>query len=386
MKHEIKIYGDIVPFKWANDGSEFDLKDLNNALSTLNVEENDELIIGIHTYGGDTATAFGILNTLLRFKRDNNITLTTRVDAWCASSGVIILLAGDKRIGNAYAEPFIHNAWTYGFELTAEDAKKAFEDLTKVNNQIASLYADRTNISQERAIELMNADNFVTAEDALAMGFYTELENVYVTENALVFNSWRQRNSKNNNMSKDKNAERKTIMQRIEAFLGGAKNKIVFTADNSELDFFDLDVDATPTVGDKARFEGKPAVGDYVMTTGETYKFTDGELTEIIEKEEEKTELEIENENLKSEIVNLKSQVNNLTAQNSALTTEKTEAVTKLSDATAIINSFKNLSSAKTEDEEEEDENRDGKAPKTTTGSRLSNAFNNLKNKNNGDN
>ena len=61
---EIKIFGDIVPFKWFNDGSEYDLKDLDTALSALSMKEGEELIVGIHTFGGCTTTAYGILNKL----------------------------------------------------------------------------------------------------------------------------------------------------------------------------------------------------------------------------------------------------------------------------------------------------------------------------------
>ncbi len=379
MIHEIKIYGDIVPFKWLNDGTEYDLRDLNNQLSELKISEGDEIIIGIHTFGGDTATAFGIFNTLLRFKNDNKVSLTTRVDAWCASSGVIILLAGDKRIGNAYAEPFVHNAWTYmGFSTTAEEAKKAYEDLTKVEDQIATLYADRTKISKDKAIELMNADDYVSAEDALSFGFYTELENVYVSENSMVFNSLRQRNSENrikiqNNMSNQNEKDAwKQIKNKIDKFFGGSKNKVVFTADNSELDFYELDDTATPAVGDKAKYDGKPAGesndGKYTMPSGEVYIFEGEELKEIQPKEDDGNNLEAENTALKTENENLKTEIENLKAEKGTLNK-------KLSDATSIIKGFQNLT--KDKDEDDEEEKRDGKQKRENRSER--NLFKNLK-------
>src|SRR5690606_23692947 len=103
MTHEINIYGDIVPFKWLNDGSEYDLKDLNASLSAIVPEEYDELIVHIHSFWCCTSTAVGIYNKLQRFRDQNKITLATRVDGWCASSGVIVLLAGHRRVGNQFA-------------------------------------------------------------------------------------------------------------------------------------------------------------------------------------------------------------------------------------------------------------------------------------------
>ncbi|MDV4026132.1 hypothetical protein CMT52_17510, partial [Elizabethkingia anophelis] len=329
MTHEIKIYGDIVPFKWNDGGDEYELKDLNNSLASLTLEENDELIVGIHTFGGDTATAFGIYNTLRNLKQRKNIQLTTRVDGWCASSGVMILLAGDKRIGNKYAEPFIHNAWTVTMG-DKNDHKKTQEDLARVDNQIANLYAERTNIDKEKALELMNAEDYLNAEDALSFGFYTEFENVYSPENKIIFNSIRsqnleQRQKFQNNMSdKNRKGTWNKLKKQIDDFFGGAKNKIVYTADNSELDFYELGEDDTPAVGDKAKFDGKPAGesndGEYVMPSGETYKFTGEELTEIVAKTEDKDEdLAAENETLKEEVSNLQEEVKNLKSEKSAL-------------------------------------------------------------------
>ena len=71
--HEINIYGDIVPFKWCNDGSEFDRADLNSVIDSLGLQEGDELIYNIHTFGGCTTTAFAMYNKLKRVKNEKKI-------------------------------------------------------------------------------------------------------------------------------------------------------------------------------------------------------------------------------------------------------------------------------------------------------------------------
>lgn len=384
MTHEINIYGDIVPFKFWGDG-EYDLTDLNNSLASITPAEGDDMLINIHTFGGCTTTAFAMYNKLLNFQTKNNIEITTRVDGYCASSGVILLLAGTKRIGNQYAEPFIHNAWTWTMGDKNEHVKQ-LEVLTRVDNQIATLYAERTNIDKEKALELMNAEDFVTPEDALSFGFYTELENVYAAENMIVFNSLRSANKENrqnqiNNMS-DKNKQtawNALVKQAKELF--GTKNKIVFTADNSELDFYELGEDETPTVGNKAKYDGKPAGdsngGEYTMPSGEVYKFTGEELMEIVPKEDDSTDdLAAENQTLKDEVANLK-------IENKKLADEKAIVNKSLNDAKTIINSFKNFDAQfEDEDENEDKDKRDPKEksdPKETT---VSSAIKNLKKKN----
>lgn len=385
MTHEINIYGDIVPFKWSNDGSEYDRSDLNTAIDSLILNEGDELIYNIHTYGGCTTTAFSMYNKLKRVKNEKKITLTSRADGYGASSGVILLLAADKRIGSKYLKPFVHNAWTWVMG-DKKEVKKVYEELEKVDSEIADLYSEETSITKELAQQLMNESRDLTIEECLEYGFYTELENIHTVENSIIFNSLKTRNNEqrkiiNNNMS-DKNQKSawNKLKKDMESFFGGAKNKIVFTADNSELDFYELADDETPAVGSKAKFDGKPAGesndGEYTMPSGEVYKFTGEELTEIVPKVEENNELEVENQTLKDEVANLKM-------ENKKLKDEKTALNKKVSDATTIINSFKDFdANFKDDDEEDEDKKRDPKSkvdPKETT---VSSAIKNLKNKN----
>lgn len=352
MKHEIKIYGDIVPFKWLNDGSEYDLKDLSDSLDALDIKEGEELKVRIHTFGGDTTTAFGMYNLLKRFKKENNISIRTIVDGYCASSGVILLLAGDKdkRTGSKYLKPFVHNAWSWMVSGDKKEAKKIFEELDIVDNEIAELYSEETTITKELALQYMNESRNLTIDECKQHGFYTEVENVHVVENSMVFNSIISRNQENrklikNNMSdKNKEAERKNLWNQIENFFKGAgpKNKIVFTAENSELDFYELGENDTPKVGDKAQFDGKPAGesnnGEYVMQSGETYKFTGEELTEIVPKAVEDSELQAENDALNAEVQDLKNKLQEKETEISNLKSRNAQA-------TKIIENFKKLES-----------------------------------------
>lgn len=317
---EISIYGEIVPFKWWDGGFEYDLSDLNKSLEALaDIAEGEELIVNIHSPGGCTITGFSIYNKLRRFKNEKKINLTTRIDGYCCSIGVTIFLAGDKRIGNAFAEPFVHNAWTWTWEdIDKKKATKMAEDLTRTDNTIASQYEQRTNITKEEALALMDANTWLTPEQCMEKGFYTELEDAIVPVDKEVFNSWRaNRNTNNSNNNTDMaNKKQKGLWAELQAtankFLGTeTKNKIVYTAENGELDFYELTDADTPAVGDKATFGGNPAGdsndGTYVMATGDTYKFTGEELTEIIPADDAgATDLAAENAALKEEVAALK--------------------------------------------------------------------------------
>jgi hypothetical protein len=92
------------------------------------------------------------------------------------------------------------------------------------------------------------------------------------------------------------------------------QNKMVYSADNVEIDFYELADGEDPVVGSKAKISDQPAVGEYVMPSGETYVFVDGALSEIKPKEdatEDVEALKLEIENLKTENESLKNSVQN---------------------------------------------------------------------------
>lgn len=322
--HEINIYGDIVPFKFWNDGTEYDRSDLNKAIDALDLKTGDEIIYNLHTFGGCTTTAFAMFNKLLRVKKEKNITLTSRADGYCASSGVILLLAADKRIGSSYLQPFVHNAWSWIDSSDKNEAKKAYEELVEVDGKIANLYSERTSIDKKRALELMNESRDVTLDECLEFGFYTEIENVYSAENTLIFNSLKKRNSKNRTRTKTKNMSKEALTKKeadkkfksldetlngIMNFIKGkskVSNLIVQDANGVEIDFTELEADAIPKKNDTATVDGTPASGEYVMPTGETYVFVDGSLDDIKESDEEEENEEVEN--LKTENDELKAE------------------------------------------------------------------------------
>ena len=134
-------------------------------------------------------------------------------------------------------------------------------------------------------------------------------------------------------------------------YLNPAQNKIVLSAAAEELDFYDLDAEATPAVGDKATYDGAPAgdhnEGVYLMSSGETYKFTGEELTEITPKADEaENALTVENEALKAENATLLNSINTLKADVKTLQ-EKDKAA-------AVI--MAKLSALPDEDDDDDDE------------------------------
>ncbi|QWT88110.1 Clp protease ClpP [Chryseobacterium sp. PCH239] len=353
MKHEIFIYGDIVPFKWLNDGSEYDLKDLRDSLSSIAFQPSDELIVNIHTYGGDTTTAFAIRNLLKRTKTEKGISIRTRVDGYCASSGVIILLAGDKdkRTGSKFLKPFVHNAWSWMVTGDKNEAKKIFEALDIVDNEIAECYAEDTDISKEEALQFMSEDRDLTIEECMKYGFYSELENVQTVQNSMIFNSIISRNkeSRNNSINNKMTQEENLVWNKIKNMFSdkdktSSKNAMLYTDKNEEVVFAELNEGEKPKVGDAATINGKNASGTVNMADGSVYSFEAGKVTEIKEKDGtiDTVTLNSLNEKLDGLISKNTELENTIATQNSTIETLQSK-LNKVSDFEDTFNKLKNL-------------------------------------------
>lgn len=351
MKHEIKLYGEIINIIWAEEGFQYiDLEYIDSELSKLSVSPRDEVYFNIHSLGGDVDLAFAIYNKIRRFGKENKVRITTRIDGYCASAGVILLLAGDKRIGNRYAEPFVHNAWTFVMG-DKNEAEKVYTDLSKVDNMIASLYEERTNITKEKALELMGANTFISAEDCLEYGFYTELENetkVLETEKEIIFNSLkRTRNITVNNKMAEK-TERETLMDRFFNFfkdeIDKPKNTMLYTDKNEEVVFAELGEGQLPKVGDKATINGKNASGTVNMADGSIYEFESGKVSKITEKEKEVDSVTLNSLNAKiDQLLNkVNEQDQTISTQNSTIQDLKTN-LSKVSEIEKTYNSLKQI-------------------------------------------
>lgn len=270
--HEIKIYGEIVPFEeqWIIDQGGF--YNLSTLQQSLKEAKGKDIKVRIRSFGGDVETGFTMYNELRRYAKDNKAKVTTLGEGQVASIATVIFLAGDERILTGHTEPFVHNAWTYS-EGDSKTLVRVAAELEKCNNMIADHYALHTDLTRDEALELMNNDTSITAEEAVTIRFATSIEEVLRPVALKRFST----NNKLNIMSN----KTKRLTFYAKKTLGMVSNKLVVTADGKDLDFYELEDDAVIKVSDKAYYDGMDADGSFIMPDGETYVFVAGELTEI---------------------------------------------------------------------------------------------------------
>lgn len=162
---ELLIYGDITSFRWfESDVSSFDF-----AKELESIESN--LLVRINSYGGEVSEGLAIYNLLKDFKHD----VTTICDGFACSAASIIFMAGSKRIMPKSALLLIHNAWNTA-SGDANALRKLADDLEKITNPSVEIYKSVSNLSQEEIKSMMDVETWITAEEALAYGFATEVK------------------------------------------------------------------------------------------------------------------------------------------------------------------------------------------------------------------
>lgn len=163
---EILIY-DVIGFDiWTGEGvtaKQFaeQVKDLGN-VSQINVR--------INSPGGDVFDGMAIYNILVRHPAK----IIVDVDGIAASIASVIAMAGDEIRMPENSTMMIHDAW--GIVIgNDQDMRDMADILSKLDGQIAGIYARRSKLSDEEARKFMDAETWFTGSEAVAAGLADEL-------------------------------------------------------------------------------------------------------------------------------------------------------------------------------------------------------------------
>ena len=166
---ELLIHGDIIAASfWGNlesDVGSFDIaKELEN-VTTPN------LLVRINSNGGDASQGLGIYNLLKSFKGK----VITINDGFACSAASVIFMAGVERIMPKSSLLLIHNAWTIA-QGDSNDFKKTASDLETITKPIIETYLAVSNLSEAQIKKMMDAETWITADEAVAWGFATKVQ------------------------------------------------------------------------------------------------------------------------------------------------------------------------------------------------------------------
>lgn len=168
-KAQITIYGPIKDFSsfFSSGGASPDkiMQDLDE------LTKAKEFSVRINSGGGSAFAGFAIFELI----RAHGAKVTTYIDGVAASAASIIAMAGDKIIMGTGAMMMIHNPWIRT-EGEAKDLRAAADLLDRVGESLINIYSARTGKSREELKTMLNKTTWMTAEEAVAMGFADEID------------------------------------------------------------------------------------------------------------------------------------------------------------------------------------------------------------------
>lgn len=167
----INIKGPIVPSdeKWIYDIFDIEATCAKDVTDVLKNANGEDIQLTINSPGGDVYTASEIYTELKDY--DGNV--ESRIVGVAASAASVIAMAGKVKMSPT-AQLMIHNATTISWGDHREMNKTA-DFLKGVNKSISSSYQQKTGISEDELLKLMDEELWMTAEDAKEKGFVDEV-------------------------------------------------------------------------------------------------------------------------------------------------------------------------------------------------------------------
>lgn len=326
----LKIYNDIaseedkVCYQWMGADAVC-MKDVDEFLEAIG--DDDTVDIRLHCSGGLVSEGWAIYDKL----RASGKKIAATVEGKCASMATVVLMAAPKEARKALpsARILVHNPWMPGYAVgeavTAEDLRKAAEQMQAEQDRILDLYVERCGCDREEMQALMNEDKVISVERAQELGLISDIVAPVSAKSRKPIV----------NMNMDKVEVKKSWLERLLAKAGFAKmEEATFAMELSTADGGTIEVEreeGEPQVGDNATPDG-----EHVMPDGSTIVVEGGVITEIKPAAEGADGDETEVEKLQKRIEELEAENEELKKQ-----LEESQAKAKSKDELAILNAVK---------------------------------------------
>ncbi len=146
------------------------------------IPNDNALNISINSTGGSVFTALSIYALLKAHKGAINI----RIDGVAMSAATIISSVPNAKVVMPKGSMMmIHKVSSLAIG-TADDMRKAAEDMEAIENNILDIYAEKTGKTVDEIKPLVDAETYFTATEALEFGLADEVDETTIIENKMV--------------------------------------------------------------------------------------------------------------------------------------------------------------------------------------------------------
>lgn len=129
------------------------------------------LRLAINSPGGSVFDALAMYNALRQHPAQVEVT----VMGVAASAASLVAMSGDRIVMPENAFMMIHNPLNFAFG-NASDLREMADVLDKIGASLVATYAARTGQPEDMVRELLDAETWLNAEDAVALGFADEMQ------------------------------------------------------------------------------------------------------------------------------------------------------------------------------------------------------------------
>lgn len=164
VNSELILEGPISDISWWGD--EATPQEFRDELA----KHQGNLTVVLNSGGGDVFAGLAIYNALREF----NHNVTVRVDGLAASIASVVAMAADTIIMAPGSMMMIHKPWMMVMG-DINDLEKSKEILQGIEDSVVPIYVSRTGLDKEKIEEMLNAETWMTAEQAVEMGFADQM-------------------------------------------------------------------------------------------------------------------------------------------------------------------------------------------------------------------
>ena len=207
----------------------FTLQNIKQAIGDF----DGAITLEINSPGGDAIEGLAIHDYLSSLSN----TITAVVIGQCSSAATLIACAATKITATPHARWLAHRVTSFS-EGNSENLQSMVATLQSMDNQIAAIYAVKTGKSEDEMHALMKKDTYLTAQDALELGFIDEIVNIQkqkAMKNKLFANLTEEEQEEMDAL-KAENAKLKEELESLKAKISGMEEEEVEKVANAAVD------------------------------------------------------------------------------------------------------------------------------------------------------
>lgn len=166
-KGEVMVFSVISSTQWWGD--EVTSQDFNKALKDLG--DVDEITVRINSPGGAVNEAIAMRTALMKHSAKKTID----IEGSCCSAATLIACLPGATVRMAKGSDYMIHRCSWAVRGQAKDMLSAYNSMINTDNDIADIYAERTGMTREECLDLMDKTTWYNVDQALAAKFVDEV-------------------------------------------------------------------------------------------------------------------------------------------------------------------------------------------------------------------